>query len=105
MGNAIMEKGSSIENVRQAIAKVMHPAIDLTLMDLGMIRDIALAGNNASLSLVIPFPGIPILSFLEKSLKESVKPLGIDLKIKIEHMNQEEIQNFLAMEKEAWKEL
>lgn len=100
-----MEKNLSVEDITQAIANVMHPSIDRSLMDLGMIRDIALTGNTASLSLLLPFPGIPILSFLEKSLKESVIPLGIDLEIKIGQMNQEEIQNFLAMEKEAWKGL
>jgi len=100
-----MEKNHSVEGVTQAIANVMHPSIDRSLMDLGMIRDIALTGNTASLSLLLPFPGIPILSFLEKSLKESVIPLGVDLEIKIEQMNQEEIQNFLTMEKEAWKGL
>jgi len=105
MEKAVMEKDPSIEDVKAAIAKVMHPAIDRTLMDLGMIRDIVLAENTASLTLVIPFPGIPILSFLEKSLKDSVKPLGIDLKINIGQMNQKEVQNFLAMEKEAWKGL
>ena len=100
-----MENIPSIEDVTQAIANVMHPAIDRSLMDLGMIRDIALTGTTASLTLLLPFPGIPILSFLEKSLEESVKPMGIDLEIKIENMNQEEIQNFLTMEKEAWKGL
>ena len=100
-----MEKNHSVEDVTQAIAKVTHPAIDRSLIDLGMIRDIALTGNTASLSLLLPFPGIPILSFLEKSLKESVIPLGVDLEIKIEQMNQKEIQNFLTMEKEAWKGL
>jgi len=100
-----MEKNHSVEDITQAIANVMHPSIDRSLMDLGMIRDIALTGNTASLSLLLPFPGIPILSFLEKSLKESVIPLGVDLEIKIEQMNQEEIQNFLTMEKEAWKGL
>ncbi|MBW1613824.1 MAG: DUF59 domain-containing protein [Deltaproteobacteria bacterium] len=100
-----MEKNLSVEDITQAIANVMHPSIDRSLMDLGMIRDIALTGNTASLSLLLPFPGIPILSFLEKSLKESVIPLGVDLEIKIGQMNQEEIQNFLAMEKEAWKGL
>lgn len=100
-----MENNPSIEDVTQAIANVMHPAIDRSLMDLGMIRDIVLAGTAASLSLVIPFPGIPILPFLENRLKESVKPLGVDLTIRIENMNQEEIQKFLAMEKEAWKGL
>lgn len=96
---------SSIEDITNAIANVMHPAIDRSLMDLGMIRDITLTGTTASLSLVIPFPGIPILSFLEKSLKDSVKPLGVDLTINIANMTQEEIQKFLAMEKEAWKGL
>jgi len=100
-----MEKNHSVEDITQAIANVMHPSIDRSLMDLGMIRDIALTGNTASLSLLLPFPGIPILSFLEKSLKESVIPLGVDLEIKIDQMNQEEIQNFLTMEKEAWKGL
>jgi len=100
-----MEKNNSVEDVTQAIANVVHPSIDRSLMDLGMIRDIALTGNTASLSLLLPFPGIPILSFLEKSLKESVIQLGVNLEIKIEQMNQEEIQKFLAMEKEAWKGL
>lgn len=100
-----MKKDPSVENVRQAIEKVMHPAIDRSLIDLGMIRDIDLKGINASLTLVIPFPGIPILSFLENRLKESVSKIGITLEIKIENMNQDEIQRFLAMEKEAWKGL
>jgi len=42
---------------------------------------------------------------LEKSLKESVKPLGPDLKIDIAQINQREVQNFLVMEKEVWKGL
>lgn len=42
---------------------------------------------------------------LEKSLKESIKPVGTDLKIDIAQINQREIQNFLAMEKEVWKGL
>lgn len=98
-----MERSFSIEDMRQAIAKVMHPAIDRSLMDLGMVRDIALKGNAASLTLVIPFPGIPILSFLKKSIKDSINSLGVDVTIKIENMNQEEIKKFLAMEREAWK--
>lgn len=100
-----MEKDPSSEDIKKAIAKVMHPAIDRTLMDLGMIRDIVLTGSTASLTLVIPFPGIPILSFLEKSLKKSVSSLRIDLKITVDQMTQEEVQRFLAMEKEAWKGL
>lgn len=100
-----MKKEPFLEDVRGAIAKVMHPAIDRTLIDLGMIRDIVLTGKTASLTLLIPFPSIPILPFLKKSLVESLRPLGIDLEITVDQMNQQEVQNFLAMEKEAWKGL
>jgi len=41
-----MEKIPKIEDVTQAIANVMHPAIDRSLMDLGMIRDIVLTGRK-----------------------------------------------------------
>jgi metal-sulfur cluster biosynthetic enzyme len=94
---------SLLEDIRKTIAKVMHPTINKSLMYLGMTRDIDLKGNVASLTLLIPFPGIPILPFLENSLKESVKPLGINLKINIDLMNKEEIQHFLTAEKKAWK--
>lgn len=100
-----MEKEAFLEDVRQAIAKVRHPAIDRSLMDLGMIKDIVLKGKTASLTLLIPFPGIPILDFLEKSLAESIRPLGIDLEVTVDQMNQQEVQKFLAMEREAWKGL
>ena len=81
----------------------MHPAINKSLMHLGMIRDICLKGKVASLTLLTPFPDMPVLPFLENSLQESVKPLGINLKINIDLMNEEEIQHFLAIEKKAWK--
>ncbi|MBW1716181.1 MAG: DUF59 domain-containing protein [Deltaproteobacteria bacterium] len=100
-----MEKESLIEEVKEALSRVMHPAIDRSLIDLGMIKDIALLGKTASLTLLTPFPGIPILSLLRENLTESLRPLGIDLEIDIRQMNQKEVQRFLAMEKEAWKGL
>ncbi|UCF72201.1 MAG: hypothetical protein JSW35_08370 [Deltaproteobacteria bacterium] len=42
---------------------------------------------------------------LEKSLKESIKPVETDLKIDRAQINLREVQNFLAMEKEVWKGL
>ena len=98
------EQKSLLEDIRKTIAKVMHPTINKSLMCLGMTRDIDLKGNVASLTLLIPFPGIPILPFLENSLKESVNPLGINLKINIELMNEEGIQHFLTIEKKVWKD-
>lgn len=100
-----MANNISLDDVSSSIKTVMHPAIAMSLFDLGMIRDIDLNDNKASLTLVLPFPGIPILDSLIGMLKGSVKGLDVELDITIGQMTQEEVQIFLAKEKEAWKGL
>ena len=94
-------KEKPLRNIKEKVARVMHPTISKSLTDLGMIRDIDLKGSAASLTLLIPFPGIPILPFLKNGLQESVKSLGINLKINIDLMNEEEIQHFLTIEEKT----
>ena len=99
-----MKEKSLLKSIREKIAKVMHPTISKSLTDLGMIRDIDLKGSTASLTLLIPFPGMPILPFLKNGLQESVKPLGINLKINIDLMNKKEIQHFLTIEEKVQRD-
>jgi metal-sulfur cluster biosynthetic enzyme len=96
-------KNISEEKVRQALAEVMHPAIDRTLVELGVIKNITVRNNRAALTLLLPFPNIPIKDYLANSVREAVMKLGLEVKIKIGQMNQEEVQSFLAMEQEGWK--
>ena len=100
-----MANNISIDDVSNSIKTVNHPAINMSLVDLGMVRDIELNDNKASLTLVLPFAGIPILDSLKQMLKGSVKDLGVELNINMGQMTQEEVQTFLAKEKEAWKGL
>jgi metal-sulfur cluster biosynthetic enzyme len=100
-----MANNISIEDVSNSIKTAMHPAISMSLFDLGMIRDIELNDNKASLTLALPFAGIPILDSLKQMLKGSVKDLDVELDINLGQMTQEEVQTFLAKEKEAWKGL
>lgn len=100
-----MPPNISLELVSDRIETVMHPAINMSLFDLGMIRDIRLNNNNASLLLVLPSPTIPIVNLLITLLKDSVQEFGVELDVNIGQMTQEEIQIFLAKEKEAWKGL
>ena len=97
----------SEEDVRQAIGQVMHPEISRTLVDLGMVRDIALKDDEVTLTLVLPFLGIPasIKDYLVNSLRQAVMKLGTKAEIRIAEMNQEERLAFLAMEQEGWKGL
>ena len=84
----------------------MHPEINRTLVELGMVKDITLEGNEVTLALVLPFLGIPvsIKDYLMNSLRQAVMKLGARVEIRVAEMNQEERLAFLAMEQESWKD-
>ena len=102
-----MAKNISEEDVRQAIGQVMHPEISRTLVELGMVKDIAVKDDEVSLTLVLPLLGIPasIKDYLVNSLRQAVMKLGAKVEVRIAEMNQEERLAFLAMEQERWKGL
>jgi len=95
----------SEEDVHQAIKQVMHPEINRTLLELGMVKDITLKNDEVRLTLVLPFLGIPvsIKDYLMNSLRQAVMKLGAKIEVRVAEMNQEERLAFLAMEQENWK--
>jgi len=98
-----MAENMSEENVRKAMAQIMHPAIDRTLIDLGMVKDITIEGNKVTVTLAVPFPGIPIKDLLVNSVREPIEKLGAKVEVKLAVMNQQELKAFLAMENESWR--
>jgi len=100
-----MLENISEEDVHQAVGQVVHPEISRTLVELGMVRDIALKDAKVMLTLVLPFLGIPasIKDYLMNSLRQAVMRLGANVEIRIAEMNEEERLAFLAMEQEGWK--
>ena len=92
----------SEEKVRNAVAQVKHPAIDRTLMELGILKDITVEGDTVFVTLAFPFPGIPIRELLVESVRKPVEELGAKVEVKTTVMTAEELQAFLAMEQEAW---
>jgi len=102
-----MARNISEEDVHQAVGQVMHPEISRTLVELGMVKDIALKGDKVTLTLVLSFIGIPasIKDYLVNSLHQAVMKLGAKVEVRIAEMNQEERLAFLAMEQESWRGL
>ena len=102
-----MDKNISEEDVYREVAKIMHPEINRTLVDLGMIRDITFKENKATVILALPFLGIPpiIRDYLVNSVREKVNELGAEFEVKIVEMNDRERQRFFTMEQEGWKGL
>jgi metal-sulfur cluster biosynthetic enzyme len=102
-----MARNISEGDIHQKIGHVMHPEINRTLVELGMVKDIALKNNEVTLTLVLPFLGIPVSvkDYLTNSLHQAVMKLGAKVQIRVAEMNQEERLAFLAMEQESWKGL
>jgi metal-sulfur cluster biosynthetic enzyme len=98
-----MARKISEEDVQKAVGQAKHPAIDHTLVDLGIVKDITVEGNKVAVTFAFPFPNIPIKDRLVNSVREPIEELGAEVEVKITEMNQEELQKFLTMEQEAWK--
>ena len=101
-----MTESTSEQEIRQALAQVRHPEIANTLVDLGMLKDVVVEGNKVSLTLVLPFMGIPtqIKDYLVHSIHEALAGLDASLQIelKLAEMTQDEIAKFSKMAMEGW---
>jgi len=91
------------EDVQSAIAQIMHPAIDSTLVDLGIVKEVSINENKITVTLAFPAPNIPIGDYLVNSVRKAIKSLGADVEVKITVMAKEELNKFLTMEQENWK--
>ncbi len=98
-----MPENFSEEQIHKEIAQVKHPFIDCSLIDLGIIKKIIINGNKVSVIIALPFPNIPIKDSLISSVKNPIEKLGGELDTEVTVMTQEELQNFLNLEKENWK--
>lgn len=97
-----MAKNISEKDILNLLAKVKHPAINRTLRELGIIRDISIKDNKVLITMALPFPNIPIIDQLVSSIKEPIEKLGVEVEVKQTVMNQEGLQAFLKMEEDGW---
>jgi len=95
------------QTIIDSLETVEHPAIAATLLDLGMLRDIAVTSDfKAILTMVLPFPSIPnnVRSYMVSSLTAAAKSTGGELtKVNIAVMDEAERQNFLTKEQQNWR--
>ncbi|MCD6356891.1 MAG: DUF59 domain-containing protein [Anaerolineaceae bacterium] len=98
-----MDKNISEEMVRKTLSEIKHPAIDRTLIDLGILKDITIRDDKVELTMAFPSLEIPIKDTLINSVREPVEKLGAEVGVEVMVMSREELQRFLAMEQEAWK--
>jgi metal-sulfur cluster biosynthetic enzyme len=100
-----MEKRDAILD---SINKVEHPEIAMSLVDLGMVRDIEYdpQDDGVILTLVLPFFGIPqaVRDYMVNSLSQSITEVGGKLKnVNLVEMTEEERQAFFEKENAKWR--
>jgi metal-sulfur cluster biosynthetic enzyme len=98
MNEAISEK-----KVNELLTKIIHPEINYSLVDLGMIKGVVVKDNVVTLTLKFPFLEIPIKDLLISTIEEELKKINVDVKINIAQMNEEERAKFMKMAQEGWR--
>ncbi len=91
------------EQAIESIKDVKHPAIDHTLLDLGIVKHVSTDEDNVYVTFAFPFPSIPIADTLIRSISEPLQRIGANVMVDMVLMTEEEKQKFLRMEQEAWK--
>jgi metal-sulfur cluster biosynthetic enzyme len=93
------------KDVQQTLSKVMHPEINYSLVDLGMIKNLVYREKKVSLILKLPFLQVPVKDLVIENIKKTLADLdsSILVEINIEEMSQKERSNFTKMAKEGWK--
>jgi len=97
----------SQKSVEKALSKIMHPEINYSLVDLGMIKDVVCEceERKVGLTLKLPFAQVPVKDLLINSIKKTLSDLdsSIQVEINIEQMDHKERDKFVKMAKEGWK--
>jgi Mrp family chromosome partitioning ATPase len=89
---------TTTEKVYQQLRQVMHPEIKRNLVELGMIKDVAIQDGCVTVTLALPFKEIPVKDGLVRGVQEAVKKLDSSdqVEVKLVEMSQQERAAFMT---------
>jgi len=93
------------DDILELLEDIPHPAINYSLVKLGILRDIQFSASKVKAVFAFPFPKIPIAEQLINSVSITLSNFDIEFEYEICIMNEVEKKQFLILEKEAWKGL
>ncbi len=103
-----MSENLNQEKIIEILAKLEHPEINNTLMELGMLHDIAYDATKKEVSLVLALPMLNIAesvrNYLVNIIYLAIEPLGITPKIYLARMTDAERERFFTLSQQNWKE-
>ncbi len=87
------------------LSAVKHPAIDFSLIELGILKEISIDNKTANVTIAFPFPNIPIEGTIVNSIKKPFEANGYEIDYSVVIMTEQEKNEFLGLEKKGWKGL
>ena len=95
------------DEIRMLLDEIPHPAINYSLIKLGILTDINIDNHIVRAVFAFPFPidRIPIADRIIQSVAITLENFDFTFDYSTRVMTEGEKQNFLKLEKEAWKGL
>ena len=95
------------DEIRMMLDEIPHPAINYSLIKLGILTEIIIENQMVHAVFAFPFPieKIPIAERIIQSVAITLENFNIAFSYSTRVMTEVEKQNFLMMEHEAWKGL
>ncbi|HRZ98820.1 MAG TPA: hypothetical protein P5084_14785 [Paludibacter sp.] len=95
------------DEIMMMLDEIPHPAINYSLIKLGILTDIYIDNQMVRVVFAFPFPieKIPIAERIIQSVAITLENFNIAFNYSTRVMTEVEKQNFLKMEHEAWKGL
>ncbi|MFM2046723.1 MAG: hypothetical protein RL383_800 [Actinomycetota bacterium] len=83
---------ATIEQIIDALRPVEDPELHRSIVDLGMVRDVAVTANGVSLTVVLTVPGCPLRNEIQNRVTTAVAPLAPNGNVSVDFgvMNDEE---------------
>ncbi len=93
------------EDVYKRIERIEHPEISKTFKELGMIGEVKIENNKATINIILPMLSVPIIlkNILVSFIKESLKDFNLELQVEFSEMDIEGRTKFFEMSKANWK--
>jgi ATP-binding protein involved in chromosome partitioning len=93
------------QEVMEALTRTIHPEIDYSLVELGMIKEVGVEGQTVKVTMNLPFPGVPIRDHLAELVKGAVaeKDASATVEVSVATMDEAQREEFRRKAREKWK--
>lgn len=66
------------EQIREMLHSVIDPELGVDIVELGLLRDVAVNGNAVWVQFTVTTPACPLSRYIEEEIRDALAPLDFD---------------------------